>query len=220
MSAPPRILAVARVDERGVSGTGGLRARWDELGTTAPGSARAYRRLAGRDDATFRRLNRQSRAIVFAALACGLDELLTDAEREATALVAETMRGSLEADLKYTRALDAGFVHAAVFPYTLQSTCLGEVALRHGLRGPTISLSSEPGREGEGLREARRMLAAGEAPFAVACTIEALDEPLPDVAPHLGAVLCLLAPAGSDRRAVAPWPGDEDPFRVLARACP
>lgn len=218
-TSPPKIIAVGCVDERGINSTSGLSKSWEELAVAAPGNGRTYRELSGKSDPTFRRLDRQTRAIVLAAQACGINDLLSAEEREETALVTETTCGAIEVDLRYTRALDMGIVHAAIFPYTLQSTCLGDVALRHGLRGPTVCLSLEPGQEGEALREARRLLVPGGPPFAVVGTVDSLDETLPLAEPALRSVMCVLAAADTPRPSVVAWPESGDPFSTLAEVC-
>ncbi len=220
MSAKPKIIAIGCVDELGIAGTQGVHADWETLGVKAPGNGRTYRELSGKKDDTFRRLNGTTRALVLAAEACGIDRMLPPEVREETALVVETAHGCLEVDLKFARALDMGIAHAAIFPYTLQSTCLGDVALRHGLRGPTLSLSIQPGEEGEALAEVERLFAAGEVRYAVAGIVDVFDETLHGAEPDLRAVVCLLAAPGEASEAVADWPAREsEPFAVLAAAC-
>ncbi len=215
----PKVIAVGCVDERGIGGTAGLSKSWEELGVALPGNGRTYRELSGKSDPTFRRLDKQTRAIVLAAEACGIDELLSAEEREETALVTETICGAIEVDLRYTRALDMGVVHAAIFPYTLQSTCLGDVTLRHGLRGPTVCLSIEHGQEGEALLEARRLLVPGGPRYAMVGTVDSLGESLPLSEPVLRSIVCVLAAEDAPGTSVAPWPEGPDPFATLAEVC-
>lgn len=220
MNAQAKIIAIGCVDERGIAGTQGINATWEELGVKAPGNGRTYRELSGKSDDTFRRLNGTTRALVLAAEACGLGEFLAPEARDETALVIETAHGCLEVDLKFARTLDQGIAHAAIFPYTLQSTCLGDVALRHGLRGPTLSLSIEPGDEGEALWEAGRILAAGGPSYAVAGCVDVFDETLHGSLPALRAVVCLLAAPKVPAEAITAWPAPgEDPYLALARHC-
>jgi len=225
MSALPRIAAVAALDARSLSSSSGLSVSWAELGVEAPGRGQTFRQLFGRPDATFRRLDRMTRALVLATEACALESLLPAALREETALVVETTHSSLEVDLRYTRSLADGIVQGAIFPYTLQSTCLGDVALRLGLRGPTVSFSIEEHAEGEALREAARLFADGGARLAVVGRADALDRPIGGLAPALRAVVALaVAPGvelpGADLPPVAPWPADaREPFGLLAAAC-
>jgi hypothetical protein len=193
MSARPTVLAVGLVDERGVVGTGGVRAEWADLGVEPPGTGRSFRALFGRPDATFRRIDRASRALVLAAEAAGLADVLPRQARDATALVVETERGCLDADLRFQHGRQEGVLEGAVFPYTLPSASLGEVALRHGLRGPALCLSIGPDGRGEALREAVRLIEDGEAPYALAGRVEALAGARPGLAPAVHALDVLLA---------------------------
>lgn len=218
MSGLPTILAASAVDACGVTSTAGLSSTWQALGVEGPGNGLSFRALFGRTDATFRRLDRATRALVVAAEACRIESHLSAAEREATAIVVETARGSLELDRGYTRALAAGVVRVALFPYTLQSTCLGDVALRHGLRGPTLSLSIADDGEGEALREARRLFARGVR-HALVGSVDALAEEVPGEPQVLRAVVCLVAAPGVEGAAVLPWPAGAAPFAALALQC-
>jgi len=220
MSPLPKIIAIGCVDADGIAGTQGVHASWEELGVKAPGNGRTYRELSGKSDDTFRRLNGTTRALVLAGEACGIRTRLAPEVCSETALVVETAHGCLEVDLKFARTLDQGIAHAAIFPYTLQSTCLGDLALRHGLRGPTLSLSIEPGGEGEALREAERLFAAGDVRYAVVGCVDVFEETLHGSLPAMRAVVCLLAAEDEPLDPVAEWPiAAEEPFKALSKAC-
>ena len=225
MRIEPAVLAVGLVDERRVAGSSGVRAEWRALGLDPPGDGRAFRALFHRPDATFRRLDRASRALVLAAEAAGIGAVLPREARDETALVVETERGSLDADLEFADSLQPGPARGALFAYTLPSASLGEVALRHGLRGPAICLSiyaarSDGARSGEALAEARRLLEDEEARFAVAGCVEALASPRDGLPGALRAIVALIGPAGTGgaAAAVGEWPAGADPFGELARA--
>jgi hypothetical protein len=228
---PPVVAAVGAVDAEAVAGTGSVRTTWESLGVPAPGTGRTFRALFGRTDPLFRRLDGPSRAVVLAAEAAGLRDLLPAAARDATAVVFETARGSLDTDLRFLHGLAEGMVHAALFPYTLPSTCLGEVAIRHGLRGATFCLSIEPGQAGAALREAASLIASGEAPYVLAGRFEVLGVARPGLEPAFRAVAVLVAAPAAGATPIAPWPWaadrgraptarapEEDPFAQLARA--
>jgi 3-oxoacyl-(acyl-carrier-protein) synthase len=212
------VVALGLADAQGVAGTGGVRAEWSELGVEAPGTGRTFRRLFHAPDATFRRLDRPSRALVLAAEAAGLGSVLPDDARRTTAIVVETERGSLDTDLHFMAGLAQGVVAGAMFPYTLASASLGEVALRHRLRGPAICLSITAEQRGDALREAIRLLEDGEARFALACSVEALADPCHGAGQALRAVAVLLAgPSEDGARVVAPCSlACPDPFEQLA----
>jgi 3-oxoacyl-(acyl-carrier-protein) synthase len=215
MSFEPTIAAIGVADARGVAGTAGVRVDWLELGVEAPGTSRSFEALFQSSDATFRRLDRASRALVLAAESAGLPQVLPDSARDATAIVVETQHGSLEIDLRFARGLDRAAIEGAIFPYTLPSASLGEVALRHRLRGPALCLSIGPEEEGQALDEARRLLEEGEARFALACCVDALGAPCSRAASALRAIAVLLALPEAGLPAVAPWPAD--PREAFAR---
>ncbi len=220
MNTHAKILAVGALDSHGITGTNGLCVTWQELGVEAPGNTSTLRTVFHRTDATYRRLDRQCRALVLAAAACGLDDLLSPEQRRDAALLTETCVGSIEVDLRYTQSLAADMVEAAIFPYTLPSTCLGEVALRHGLHGPGNCFSVEPGRTGESLREAVRMLRNGEVQHAVVGTVDVLGSTVPTLPKSLRAVVAILSDHDDPRPAAVDWPcAAADPFDVLLRAC-
>lgn len=172
MTFAPVLAAAALVDRDHIAGTGGVRARWDELRVPPPGDGRTFRALFGRSDETFRRLDVASRALVLACEALGLDRVLPEGDRDRTALVVATSLGCLDADRQFARSLGAEMLDAPIFPYTLPSTCVGEIALRHGLRGPGICLSVPPAEHGLAFAEAVGLLAGGEADAVVAATID------------------------------------------------
>ncbi len=213
MSESPTVLAVGVVDAERIRGSGGLDRTWQELGVAAPGDGRTPRRLFDRTDSTYRRLDRISRSLVLAAMAAGIEDVLGESARHAAAVLAETHVGCLEIDRRYTRSLADDVVEATIFPYTLPTTSLGEMALRFGLRGLTSSLSVDDARRGAALREAQRMFAAGEIEHAVVASVDVLDESAPGLPAGLRAVVAVLARSGG--RAVGPWPligASRDPF--------
>jgi 3-oxoacyl-[acyl-carrier-protein] synthase II len=212
-SREPIIVGLGVADAAGLRGTACSGLAWagerDPLTT-----AGIYRRVTGRIDPTFRRIDRMSRAFVLAAEAAGLAQL-DDALRAETALVVETERGCLESDLEFEASLSAGMPFGPVFPYTLPSTCLGELALRHGLRGPSLCLSTAAGERGVALREARALLELGEARRAIAASVEVLAVPHGAASAALLAVVVIVAPHGT-AGAHFEWPRDaSDPFTEL-----
>lgn len=192
MSERPVIAALGTVDGEGIRGSANIRATWRELGVAAPGNGRTLRTVFGRADDTFRRLDAASRALVLACEAAGLDAILPREVREETALVVATTLGCLDADLQFAASLSAEMVDAPVFPYTLPSTCLGEVALRYGLRGISVCLCVPPGGNGEACSEAERLLASGEAPAVVVGTVDVLTRDAPGVARTCSATVQLV----------------------------
>lgn len=129
------------VDARGLIRTASARVAWGDGGLKVGRSLR-WKRCFEAPFPTFRRLDPLSQLVCLAAEAAGpgvLGDLRPDA-----ALLLGTAWGCLAADVEFAASLaPERDVAPAVFPYTLPSTCLGEVALRHGLRGPTVCQSLE-----------------------------------------------------------------------------
>jgi hypothetical protein len=216
------LFALGLVDARGVVGSGLAEHLW----APAPDPLRApgvFRRLFGRVDPTFRRLDRLSRALVLATEAAGLGRWLDDGGRRETALVLETGRGCLEADLEFAAGLRAGAPQAPVFPYTLPSTPLGELALRHGLRGPTLCLCTDASAPQQGgrtaLAEARALLEEGEARWALVACAEVLLAAHGPLAPALVAAVGLVGavPSAGLPAGAQSWRGDESLLELTAR---
>lgn len=192
MNTHPAFAAIGVVDRDGIAGSSGVRATWRELGVDAPGNGRTFRAVFGRSDETFRRLDPASRALVLACAALGLSDVLPRELRDETALVVETTVGCLDADLQFAASMGAEMLDAPIFPYTLPSTCLGEIALRHGLRGISVCLSVGPEERGAALAEGARLLASGEAPAVVVATLEVLTRDVLGAARECSAVVKLL----------------------------
>jgi len=219
MNDAPMLLGLGVVDDIGVVGSAKPATRWQDVGVTQACMGRSYSALFGRRDATYRRLDRPSRALVLAAEAADVDGLLPREARDDTAIVLETVCGSFDSDRRFLDSLARGVVEGAVFPYTLPSASLGELAQRYRLRGPCVCLSIEPSQAGESLREARRLLEDGEARCVLAARVESLAETWAGRGPLLLAVVAVLGPATLGRPTLGPWPADGgDPFETLARA--
>lgn len=215
----PVVAAIGIVDREGIAGTAGTRTAWQRLDTPWPGDGRTFRAVFGRADETFRRLDVASRMLVLACEALGLDRLLPRDRRDDTALVVETTTGCLDADLQFAASLHAEMRDAPIFPYTLPSTCLGEIALRHELRGASVCLPVAPVGRGRALAEARRLLALGEAPAAVVAAVDVLDRRHPMHDRHCDVVAALLVDATFGLPPCVAWPGhDSGAFAALARA--
>ena len=162
------ITAAAVVDESGVRGSAGTRATWRETGLDPVAGRVRWKPIFGTSLVEFRRLDITSRMFLIAAEACGIETQVAAEHRETTALVLATSTGCLAADQRFEKSLhiDKG-IEPAVFPYTLPSTCLGELAIRYRLRGPSICLSIEAGDERQGLDVASALLRTSEASLAV-----------------------------------------------------
>lgn len=211
MTTKPVVAACGFVDGARIAGSSGIATSWTRLGVSAPGNGRTLRAVFGRADETFRRLDRISRALVLAGEAAGITAAIAAAKVSPAdvGLVFETSLGSLDADLSFAQSMAAGMCNGAVFAYTLPSTSLGELALRHGLRGPTICLATEPAQRGVALREAAMLLATGEAPMVVAGIVDVLATAVPSVAAQCRVCVVVLASPALGLPAVSEWPGTD-----------
>jgi len=177
MSGEARIVAAAGLDRRGVVGSAGVVFRRAPAGPGFPAEALAWRRMFPEPYPAFRRLDPLARAVAVAARALGLEEVLPEDERDGTALVLASRHGCLETDLRFQEGLSpGGRLEPALFPYTLQSSALAETAIRYRLRGPTLSISVEPGGERAGLLEARALFDEACVQAALVCLGDVLPE--------------------------------------------
>ncbi|MHC4958138.1 MAG: hypothetical protein ACYTGN_07155 [Planctomycetota bacterium] len=146
------------VDSLGIAGTGGTAVAWSERDVTF-----GLERLPWVFERPFKDFKRHDPLTQQACLAV---EAMGGQFAPRTALVLATSRGCLDADLAFAASL-ATFPSPAVFPFTLPSTCLGVLAIRHGIVGPVLCLSTGPGGQGRAADEALRLLEFGDADSAV-----------------------------------------------------
>jgi len=219
------VRGAAAVDAHGLRGTAPVDVRWGEDGLT-PGRRLRWRRCFEAPFPTFRRLDPLSQVVCLAAEATGVAAILGDAAPE-VAVVLGTAWGCLAADVEFAASLTPGRdVAPAVFPYTLPSTCLGEVALRHGLRGPTLCLSldeDDPLAAAEVLAEALALEADGAAAGALVVWADAVPPnvaALRGLAPEVRATAALLGagPAASGLPSLQALAAAADPARRLAES--
>jgi 3-oxoacyl-(acyl-carrier-protein) synthase len=164
-----RVAAAGMADERGVAGTGVTSVTWKQAGMD-PRARIRWRSFFDEPFPDFRRLDPLSRFCCLAAEAARPADHLDEARRRDTAVVLASTLGCLHADVRFAAGLRReAEIEPAVFPYTLPSTCLGDVAIRHRLSGPTLCLAAADGDEQVGLREAARLLALEEAAAALLC---------------------------------------------------
>lgn len=220
MTRTATVLACGVMDRSGIFGSRGTSVTWPELESDPPGTGKTVFKVSGKTDATFRRIDFPARALVLACEAAGVYHVLTEEQRAETAICVETELGSLTTDVDFQRSLQDDVVQAGIFPYSLTSTSLGELALRYQLRGPTVSISVLDRSPGEALREAIRMLEVGDAPFVVAGCADAAREAAAGFEAEMRAVVAVLAPDG-DGLGRLEWPeeGARDPFAPLLQLC-
>lgn len=113
--------------------------------------------------------------------------------RAAVGVIVATQAGSLSTDAQYWRTRnEPGGASPTLFVYTLPSSLVGEIAIRHGLTGPNLCLL---GGRSDVLREAGEWLQHGEATAVVCVDCDVVTAPagalagLPVVASACAALL-------------------------------
>lgn len=137
------------------------RGEWDALKWSHLFTAEAPR---------FSRMDGLSRIGLMAVELLGVD--WSQRDRDGVGVCVETRWGSLATDVRFLETLSP-----SVFTYTLPSTVMGEVCIRHRLRGPVLCLL--PGSEAEGsraLEAAAEWLRRGEATGCLGLVCEAVDK--------------------------------------------
>lgn len=216
MNGPWQITAAAGLDERGLVGARGVVAAYDP--GHDPGERLRWQAVSQAPYPDFRRLDPLGKAMVMTAELLDADAF-APLQRRRTAVLFGTEYGCLCTDLRFAASLAGPAVAAGLFAFTLPSTALGAVALRHGLGGPTLALSLPAARQHEALGHARDLLSSGAAEACLCC----LGDWLPAAeAARAGApartkiVALLLAPGDPPPEALVP---DGLPQAADAVAC-
>ena len=148
-----------------------ITARVDREGVHAPSGARPW--TAFREDGkvrwpldrpyeNFRLLDPLTRFIVIA-----VEALETEFHPESAIVLASTL-GCIGTDRRF-EASRHDVLHPALFPYTLASSPMAAVAIRHRITGPGLCLSVAPDDRTSPFEEAQRLIRGGEAPAAIVC---------------------------------------------------
>jgi hypothetical protein len=162
------ITSAGCVDRDGFTGSAGWSASWSALGVDPRRDRLRWPAVFPRPFPDFRHLDRLSRVLAVAAECAGLAPGMPRAEETALAFISD--EGCLDADARFERSLhDIEGTQSGLFPFTLTSTGLGALAIRHGFRGPTLAFSAPRGHEGRPLEDACELVASGEVPRLVLC---------------------------------------------------
>ncbi len=181
---PWRIARAAAIDEEGLVASPDRSVAWSDFGGEPPASPRAARDLIAAPWSGFRRLDLASFSLALAVESLGVGLGLSPERRQSTAVVLATAAGCLDCDWRYEQSRSSPLGPSPRwFAYTLPSTCIGDLAIRHGLTGPSLCLSVAPGCESEAFAEAAALLAAGDASAALVCLGDWLT---PEVARAVG----------------------------------
>ena len=118
----------------------------------------------------FGRLDLLSRLAVLAVESLGID--FNGFARDRIAICLNVRAGSLSTDVEYWRGRDqAGGPSPMLFTYTLPSSAIGEIAIRHRLTGPNLCLI---GSDGDVLTEATQWIDRAEADGCICVTCDAV----------------------------------------------
>ncbi|MFM2294946.1 MAG: hypothetical protein RLZZ350_1359 [Verrucomicrobiota bacterium] len=127
--------------------------------------------LSNTDPSRFLRMDLMCRVGFLAAELLAVDFAeLPAARRERTAVVVESFTGSLDTDIRFALT-----PRPSLFAYTLPSTVIGEICIRHRLQGPVLSLLAPDTHAAQALPEAADLLARGDADFVLCFALEALN---------------------------------------------
>jgi hypothetical protein len=161
------ICGAGGIDEHGIAGASGVVADFAALGIDAEERLR-WQTVSTSPYADFRRLDPTSKALVLAAETIDWS-VLPQGDRQHTAMLLGSEHGCLHTDLQFAASLTGPGIAAGLFAFTLPSTPLGVLALRHGLGGPTVALSLPMGRHHEVLQHAGDLLTNGAAAACLCC---------------------------------------------------
>jgi 3-oxoacyl-(acyl-carrier-protein) synthase len=127
--------------------------------------------LSDSDPSRFLRMDLMCRLGFMAAelLAVNFDAL-PDARRDELGVCVESFTGSLDTDIRFAQT-----PRPSIFAYTLPSTVIGEICIRHRLKGPVLSLVSPDTNGANALVEAAEWLRDGDAEMVLCLGIEALN---------------------------------------------
>ncbi len=118
-----------------------------------------------------------------------------------TALVMGTQHGCLSVDLDFRESMDQeGGGSPLLFMYTLPNVCLGEIAIRHNLTGPSLCLVNGEQSGLAAIWEGIRLIRCGEVESCICLEADALgkwsglagESELSQVAGRQGAAYCFL----------------------------
>ncbi len=180
------ITAAGMIDARGWGGSHFPWRTWEETaasgkgeGAAKPSSLTSFRwaDLFGQPSRSFARADPLTRIASAAAELLSPAFESADAEgRASIGVYMGTSSGSLEVDGQYWLHLKReGAGSPMLFTYTLPSTALGEIAIRHKLRGPILCLLLTPGENTQVLAEACRAIRLGEAESLVCVYANAVE---------------------------------------------
>ncbi len=97
-------------------------------------------------------------------------DAMPDARRYRLGVCVESFTGSLDTDIRFAQT-----PRPSIFAYTLPSTVIGEICIRHRLKGPVLSFISPDTNGASSMTEAAEWLRAGYAEMVLCLGIEAMN---------------------------------------------
>jgi len=127
--------------------------------------------LSASDPSRFLRMDLMCRIGFMATELLAVDfDALPEARRESLGVIVESFTGSLNTDIRFAQT-----PRPSIFAYTLPSTVIGEICIRHRLKGPVLSLIAPDTDGANALTEAAEWLRAGDAEMVLCLGIEAIN---------------------------------------------
>lgn len=127
--------------------------------------------LSDSDPSRFLRMDLMCRLGFMAAELLAVDfDTLPEARRKRLGVCVESFTGSLDTDIRFAQT-----PRPSIFAYTLPSTVIGEICIRHRLKGPVLSLISPDTDGTNALTEAADWLRADDAEMVLCLGIEAMN---------------------------------------------
>ena len=165
------ITAAGFVDERG-HGSPVARRGWGEEG---PPELLRWRLFSRQALPRFGRMDALCRHALAATELLGIPRPEGDQTHSRMAIALGTELGCLGVDLDYYQRVEAPQGPSPLlFSYTLPSTLIGEIAIRHRITGPNLCLMAGPASGLAALWEGLRMMQGGEADQALCLGCDAL----------------------------------------------
>ena len=173
----PIVRAASFVDADGYGSMRGGKQPWPATYAAALQRAeipdRTWSAMFGSSCPRFGRMDALSRLGLMAVELLGVDFVaLPEGERDNIGVCMETRCGCLATDRRFLETFSPN-----VFAYTLPSTAIGEICIRHRLRGPVLCLMTGDDNARPALDEAVAWLEAGTVSGCICLSCDALKSP-------------------------------------------
>lgn len=102
-------------------------------------------------------------------------------EKTTIGVCLQTSYGSVSTDVEFLETESP-----SIFVYTLASTAIGEICIRHGLQGPVLCLMCQANQNANALTEAAAWVNSGDCAGAICLDCEAVDARAAETLTHAG----------------------------------